>query len=83
MGVLFVPMFFAGISMMLKNPELLKKRLKSKESQGEQQLVIKLSGLMFLLGFVIAGLDYRFGWLPLPPWISWAAAVLFLCAYLL
>lgn len=83
MGVLFVPMFFAGVVMMVKSPALLKKRLNAKEAQGEQRLVIKLSGLMFLLGFLIAGLDRRFGWLPLPDWVSWAAAAVFLCGYAL
>ena len=83
MGILFVPMFFAGIVMMFKNPELLKKRLNMKEREAEQSMVIKLSGLMFILGFVAAGLDFRFRWIVLPNWISWAAAVLFLLAYLL
>ena len=83
MGILFVPMFFAGIVMMFRNPELLKKRLNMKEREAEQSMVIKLSGLMFLLGFVAAGLDFRFRWIVLPNWISWAAAVLFLLAYLL
>lgn len=83
MGILFVPMFFAGIVMMLKNPELLKKRLNARETQGEQRLVIKLSGLMFVCGFVLAGLNFRFGWLILPDWTAWAAAVVFLLSYLL
>lgn len=83
MGILFVPMFFAGIVMMLKNPELLKKRLNVRETQGEQRLVIKLSGLMFVCGFVLAGLNFRFGWLILPDWTAWAAAVVFLLSYLL
>jgi len=69
--------------MMAKNPELLKRRLKAKETQSEQQTVIKLSGLMFLAGFVVAGLDFRFGWTALPVWVPRAAAGLFLLAYLL
>ncbi len=81
MGILFIPMFGAGIVMMIKNPELLKKRLDAKEKQKEQQLVVKLSGLMFVAGFVLAGLDFRFEWLPVPPWISIVAAILFLFAY--
>ena len=81
MGILFIPMFCAGIVMMIKNPELLKKRLDAKEKQKEQQLVVKLSGLMFIAGFVLAGLDFRFEWLPVPPWISIVAAILFLFAY--
>ena len=83
MGILFIPMFFAGIIMMIKNPELLKKRLNAKEEQAEQSLVIKLSGLMFLLGFVIAGLNLRFKWIMLPDWVLWAGAVIFLFSYLL
>jgi len=82
MGVLFIPMFFAGIVMMIKNPELLKKRLNAKEKQSEQSMVIKLSGLMFLSGFVVAGLNYRFNWHMLPAKISKGAAVVFLLAYL-
>ena len=83
MGILFVPMFFAGIIMMLKSPDLLKKRLNAKEKESEQSLVIKLSGLMFILGFVTAGLNFRFQWIVLPEWISWAAAAVFLIFYLL
>lgn len=83
MGILFIPMFAAGIVMMFKNPLLLKSRLNAKEKQREQDLVVKLSGLMFLTGFIVAGLDFRFGWLPLPGWITAAAAIAFLIAYAL
>ena len=83
MGILFVPMFFAGIVMMFKNPELLKKRLNAKEKHQEQNMVIKLSGLMFLVGFILAGLGFRFGWDPLPKGVTIGAAVVFLIAYLL
>lgn len=79
MGILFI----AGIIMMIKNPELLRKRLNAKEKQNEQNLVIKLSGLMFIIGFVLAGLDFRFKWLSLPNIISYIAAGVFLFAYLL
>ena len=82
-GILFIPMFFAGIVMMIKNPALLKKRLNAKEQQTEQNIVIKLSGLMFVLGFAIAGLNFRFGWIMLPGWVSWIAAAVFLFSYLL
>ena len=60
MGVLFIPMFIAGIVMMVKNPKLLASRLDAKEKQKEQGIIIKLSGLMFVIGFIVAGLDYRF-----------------------
>lgn len=83
MGVLFVPIFIAGVVMMVKSPELLRKRLDAKEKKKEQGLVVKLSGLMFLSGFIVAGLDFRFGWLRLPEWISYAAAAVFLLAYIL
>lgn len=83
MGILFVPMFFAGIVMMFKNPGLLKSRLKAKEKQQEQSLVVKLSGLMFLVGFIVAGLGVRFNWYVLPTPVVIGAAVLFLVAYIL
>ena len=83
MAILFIPMFAAGLVMMGKNPDLLKKRLQAKEQQAEQSMVVRLSGLMFLAGFIIAGLDFRFRWLPLPGWVSYAAAAAFLLAYLL
>ena len=83
MGILFVPMFGAGLVMLAKDPKLLQSRLKAKESQREQDLVVKLSGLMFITGFVVAGLDFRFSWLPLPGWVKWVAAALFLIAYIL
>lgn len=83
MGILFIPMFCAGIVMMFKNPELLKKRLNAKEKQTEQQLVVKLSGLMFIAGFIAAGLDFRFRWTTPPLWLSWAASAVFLLAYIL
>ena len=83
MAILFVPMFGAGLVMMAKNPMLLKSRLDAKEKQSEQSLVVKLSGLMFLAGFVLAGFSFRFGWLLLPDWLCYAAAGLFLLAYLI
>lgn len=83
MGILFVPMFLAGIVMMFKNPDLLKSRLDAKEKQREQSTVIKLSGLMFLAGFIVAGLDFRFGWLTLPKGVVIVAAIVFLVAYIL
>lgn len=83
MGILFVPMFLAGLFMLAKDPNLLRSRLDAKEKRAEQDLMVKLSGLMFLVGFVVAGLDFRFGWLPLPAWVNWVAAGLFLIAYIL
>ncbi|MBQ8917990.1 MAG: isoprenylcysteine carboxylmethyltransferase family protein [Oscillospiraceae bacterium] len=83
MGILFIPMFFAGVVMMVKNLSLLQKRLEAKEKQREQNLVVKLSGLMFLEGFVVAGLGFRLGWYTLPRAVSFGAAAVFLAAYLL
>ncbi len=83
LGILFIPMFFAGIVMMFKNPDLLKSRLSAKESRKEQSLVVKLSGLMFLAGFIVAGLGFRFDWYAIPKGISIGAAVVFLVAYIL
>lgn len=83
MIILFVPMFFAGIVMMIKNPALLESRLNAKEKEKEQSTVVKLSGLMFLLGFVVAGLGVRFGWYLLPRWASVVGAALFLLAYII
>ena len=83
MGILFVPMFLAGLVMMAKNPSLLRSRLNAKEKEREQSLVVKLSGLMFLVGFILAGLSFRFGWLMLPRWVSIVGAALFLMSYAL
>ena len=82
-GILFIPMFISGIIMLKKSPELLEKRLNAKEEQSEQKEVILLSGLMFLATFIIAGMNFRFGWLILPDWIPYAAAAVFLIAYAL
>lgn len=83
MGVLFIPMFVAGIIMMIKNPKLLASRLDAKEKQKEQGMIIKLSGLMFLLGFVLAGLDFRFKWLVLPEWIVYIFSAIFILSYVM
>lgn len=83
MLLLFAPMFLAGLVLMAVNPALLRRRLQAKEGQKEQQLVVKLSGLMFLCGFVAAGLDFRLGWSQLPGWLTDCAAVIFLLGYAL
>jgi protein-S-isoprenylcysteine O-methyltransferase Ste14 len=82
-GVLFIPMLIVGIVLAIKNPELLRKRLNAKEKEAEQKSVILFSALMFVSGFVVAGLDYRYQWLVLPQWLVLAATALFLFAYLL
>ena len=83
MGILFVPMFVAGLVMMARNPDLLRKRLNAKEQEAEQKTVVKLSGLLFIAAFVVAGLNWRFGWWVLPDWAVWVAAGLFLASYIL
>lgn len=83
MGILFIPMFLAGLVMMAKNPKLLESRLDAKEKEAEQSLVVKLSGLMFLAGFIVAGLGVRFGWYILPKSVVIASAIVFLIAYIL
>ncbi len=82
-GILFIPMLIAGLIMIKKSPDLLRKRLDVKEKEGEQKAVIALSALMFLAAFAAAGLNFRFGWMALPAWVSWAAAAVFLLAYAL
>lgn len=83
MAILFLPMLIAGFVMLFKTPELLRSRLDAKEKQREQSLVVKLSGLMFLAGFIVAGLGFRFGWYILPRWVSITFSVVFLSAYTL
>ena len=83
MGILFVPMFVAGLVMMVKNPELLRKRLNVKEQEKEQKTVVALSGVLFIATFITAGLNRRFQWCVLPNWAVWVAAGLFLICYLL
>ena len=83
MGILFIPMFIAGLVMMAKNPELLRKRLDAREEEKAQQTVVKLSGLLFMAAFVVAGLNWRLGWCVLPDWAVWVSAGVFLVCYLL
>lgn len=82
-GILFVPMFAAGLFMMARAPELLRKRLNAKEEESDQKLVLVLSAVMFLAAFLIAGFNARFHWLTVPDWVVWAAAAVFLCGYLM
>jgi protein-S-isoprenylcysteine O-methyltransferase Ste14 len=83
MGLLFIPMFIAGIVMMIKSPELLKKRLNAKEKENEQKQVLLFSGLMFLAGFILAGLNYRYRWFVLPNSVVIISSVIFIIAYIL
>lgn len=81
--ILFVPMFIAGLIMMIKSPDLLRKRLNAKEEQSEQKTVVALSAAMFIAAFIVAGLEHRFGLALLPSWVPYAAAALFLTGYAL
>ena len=83
MFVQFVPMFVAGIVMMCKSPDLLRSRLKAKESQKEQDEVVKLSAVMFLVGFIVAGLNFSFKWSILPNWVVYFGTATFLISYVL
>lgn len=83
MGLLFIPMFIAGIVMMIKEPNLLKSRLNAKEKESEQKEVVVLSGLMFLVGFIVAGLNYRFNWIELPNIVVIIASIIFLLSYIM
>ena len=82
-GILFIPMLIAGIILMHKNPDLLRKRLDAKEKESEQRTVVAMSGFLFLAAFIIAGLNWRFGWWLIPDWAVWVAAEMFLCSYVL
>ena len=82
-GLLFIPMFIAGIVMMVKKPDLLKKRLNAKEKEKEQKQVILFSGLMFLMGFIIAGLNYRYAWIIIPNYVVIISSIIFILAYIL
>lgn len=83
MGLLFIPMFIVGIIMMIKNPDLLRRRLKNMESEKEQKVIILFSGLMFILGFLCAGLNYRFNWFILPNCVIWIGSIIFIISYIL
>lgn len=83
MGLLFIPITLVAIIMLFKAPELLRKRLKTKETEKEQKAVVLYSGIMFLAGFIIAGLNYRYNWIPLPNSIVTIASILFIISYIL
>ena len=82
-ALLFIPMIIAGIIMFLKSPELLKRRLNAKEEEKEQKIVILISGIMFLLAFILAGLNFRFGWFQLPQTVIIIASIIFILSYIM
>ena len=81
--ILFVPMFIVGIILMIKSPDLLRKRLNSKEKESEQGILLMVCGVMFICGFVVSGLNYRFEWIILPKMIVFIATSIFLFGYVL
>ena len=81
--ILFVPMLVAGVILLIRNPALLEKRLKSRENESEQKYVIVLSAVMFISAFILSGLNFRFKWLVMPNWVTWIAAAIFLLTYIL
>ena len=83
MCILFIPMIIVGFILLEKNPDLLRKRLSAKEKESEQKTVVALSGLLFIAAFIVAGLNWRLGWLVLPDWAVWVAAAIFLASYAL
>lgn len=83
MAVLFIPIFIVGAVMFVRSPELLEKRLRAKEGASEQSIVVRLSGLLFIAAFVLAGFNWRYGWCVLPEWAVWSAVVLFVAGYML
>ncbi len=83
MGLLFIPMFLVGVVLMVKNPELLKKRLNAKEKEDDQKMVVALSGVMFVAGFIVAGLNFRYKWIELPDIVTIVASVVFVMSYIL
>ena len=82
-ALLFIPMSIAGIIMFVKSPELLKRRLNGKEEENEQKIIILISGIMFLSSFIIAGLNFRFGWFRLSQTIVTIASIIFLISYIM
>ena len=83
MVLLFIPMFIAGLIMLIKNPKLLSIRLNAKEEENDQKLVLKLSGLMFISGFIISGLNYRYNWITLPNYIIVVSSIIFIISYIM
>ena len=83
MAVLFVPMFIAGVVMLFRSPELLRKRLDAKEKETEQRSVVALSGIMFVAAFAVAGLNFRYSWIVMPSWAVWSAVAVFLLSYVM
>lgn len=81
--VLFAPMLVMGVVMFVLSPDLLRRRLASREERATQRGVVRYAGLLFVVSFVVAGLDFRYGWSVMPPWMTWCAVIIFLLGYAL
>ena len=81
--VLFVPILILGIVMFIFSPKLLEKRLNTKEQEKAQKMVVAMSGLLFVVAFILSGFNYRFGWHQLPSWVVWVSSSVFLLSYLM
>jgi len=81
MGLLFIPMFILGIVLFVKNPELLEKRIKGKEKENTQKIVVLLTLIMFIAGFVVAGFDFKYGWTTLPNWAVIIGSIILVVSY--
>lgn len=79
--LLFIPMIIMGVTLLIWAPETLSRRLRSKEERVKQKGVVALSGILFVASFILAGLDFRFGWSSLPHWVVWTSSIVFLLSY--
>ena len=79
--LLFIPMIIMEVALLIWAPETLSRRLRSKEERVKQKGVVALSGLLFVASFILAGLDFRFGWSSLPNWALWTSSIVFLLSY--
>ena len=79
--LLFIPMIIMGVALLIWAPETLSRRLRSKEDRVKQKGVVALSGILFVARFILAGLDFRFGWSSLPHWVVWTSSIVFLLSY--
>ena len=82
-GLLFIPMLILGVVLLIKSPDLLKKRLGAREKENTQKGVVAVSGILFVIGFAVAGLDFRFGWSEVPLWVVIASSIVLLISYAL
>ena len=80
-ALLFIPMLILGITLLIKSPQLLAKRLNAKEKQTAQKGIVTAAGMIFVLAFVLAGLDFRYAWTNVPMWLIWLSSAVMLLSY--